>query len=202
MKSNEAGKHFSFVEETSRVMVDGVVREVEYNDEWQRVQPEGYQWRTLQYEKTDKSKEDGAIVRIKPGGRTPVQINLQSEQIAAKHKIWDSHLSGNATLLICRKGEKPQVRKFGKGEDVSSYTNLIEQGTIMCWFADADQDTGVTLFESEIPGFESANLSNIEVDAKEIQSQEIPQEFWLEFHKLDSGKRFNPAGMAKVVVKP
>lgn len=196
MKGNEAGKDFSFVEGASRVMIDGAVREVEYNDEWTQINPEGYQWRTLQYENTDKSKEDGAIVRIKPGGQTPIQINLQSKSIIEGHRIWDSHLSGNATLLICSKGEKPQVRKFGKGEDVSSYTNLIEQGTIMCWFADPDQGEGVTLFESEIPGFESANLSNLEINSAEIEGQKIPQEFWEEFHKLDTGKRFDSDGTA------
>jgi len=196
MPENGTEKSFSFIEGTSKVVVDGVAREVEFNDNWQDYQPEGYRWRTLVYENTDKSKEDAAIVNVRPGGKTPVQINLQSEKTESKHRIWDVHLSGGATLLICRKGEKPQVIKFGKGENIASRTNLIEQGTIICWFADSEQDTDVTLFESEIPGFESANIKRVDEDATEIQGQIIPQEFWEIFHKLDTGKRFNPDGTA------
>ncbi len=194
-------KSFSFVEGTSRVMVDGIVREVTYNSDWEPFHPEGFSWRTIQYENTDKTKEDGAIVRVRPGGRISVEMNVQSKQMPDEHTFWEVHLSGKAKLLLQRLGGAPQVLAFGYGDDNQPYTARIEQGTIFCIFADLDQDADVFYFESEIPGYIEDALPHVDIGVKEFGGYKISEKFWREFQKFDSGFQFNPYG-TKIVTSP
>lgn len=187
-------KAFSFVEGTARVMIDGVVREVSYNSDWEPVHPEGFTWVTGQYENTSKAQEDLAVVKILRGGRIPVEMNVQSKQSPNEHTFWEVHLSGKAKLLLQRPGEEPQILAFGYGEDNQPYTAQVEQGTIFCIFADPNQKGDVFYYESEIPGYTEDALPQVDVDATEFKGRVIDPVFWKKFHELDTGFQFNQDG--------
>lgn len=188
-------KSFSFVEGTSRVMIDGVVREVTYNSDWQPIQPEGFTWRTGVYEKTDKTKEDLAVVKILKGGRIPVEINVQSKETDQKHTFWEVHLSGKANLLMQKPREEPQIFSYGYGAEEFPYTVRIEERTVFCIFADPNQEGNVFYYETEIPGYIEDALPRVDVDASEWKGYTITKAFWQKFHEMDTGLKFNPDGI-------
>lgn len=194
MAENEVTKSFSFVNGTPKVIIDGLERNISYNDEWQPFQPEGFTWRTAEYENIDKTKEDLAIGRIRPGGRIAVEMNVQSISVPKKHKFWEVWLSGKAKYLVSKPGKTPKIYEFGFGGSNEPNSFLIEQGTIFCIFADIDQKNDVFFYETELPGFEESALPHIEADTSEYQGHSISPEFWNIFHKLNRGLKFNPDG--------
>ena len=172
------------------------MRDLIIADDWRPVQPEGFSWCECKYTGTDKSQEDGAIVKIVPDGRIAVEMDVQSESVSKPHKFWEIWLSGKAKILVCKQGEEPQVMEFGNGKNTINSV-LIGQGTIFCIFADPNQESEVMFWESEIPGFTEDALPHVTVDSHQCQNHSISPKFWQEFHRLDSGKRFNPDGTVK-----
>lgn len=96
------------------------------------------------------SDKDLAIIRIKPGAKTPLQRILQGE------KTVEGYISGKGRLVITRNSGKEEVFEVSDKKPFST-TAMIRD--IMQWHADSDSD--LVAYEVCIPPYQDGRFENI-----------------------------------------
>jgi hypothetical protein len=104
------------------------------------------------YEFVDDKNKDLGIIRIKPGGKTPLQKVLKGD------KTIEGYISGKGKLTITKPSGKKQIYEV---DDKVKKSIMVTVGIseLMQW--EADIESNLTVFEICYPPFEDGRYENI-----------------------------------------
>jgi hypothetical protein len=129
--------------------VFGVKGNVKYTGEWQLVEGgKGVDCRTWEVEGIN-AKVDGADIRIKAGGYTPIQ------RVNSVDVVIDTPESGKALCVVMDTDGQIYINHFD--DEVKGQMEYTE-GMYICWIA----ETEVELTEFESPSFSEEMFTNID----------------------------------------
>jgi|WetSurMetagenome_2_1015567.scaffolds.fasta_scaffold78343_3 hypothetical protein len=142
---------------------------------------QGLSWRTWKFEDLDASKKDGALIEIKPGKRTPVEI------VEADKVFSEVPLEGESVFLYLDKQGKISAYHFdSKRPRDNSFLFEVAKGEAFCWVALGQESTKV--LEYEEPGFTELDLKLVNSGTKEISGKTIPDKLWIMIEQLEKGE--------------
>ena len=163
--------------ERTKIMAKGYAGEIKSAPNWDVLTPD-VRFRTWEFKEIDGNKKDGALIEIKPGGRTPVQ-HIESNTV-----FCEVPQTGKLTFLsVSPKGEL-FIETFDSEIDDTSYMMELGKGWTMCWVANPDQKDPAEVLEFEEPGFKSAKLPTVQEGATEINGHPLPQSLWKTIDQL------------------
>jgi len=142
---------------------------------------EGLNWRTWKFEDLDASEKDGALIEIKPGKRTPVEL-VESDKVFSEVPV-----DGESVFLHLDNQGKISAYHFdSKRPRDNSFLFEAAKGETFCWVALGQETTKI--LEYEEPGFKESDLKLIDSGTKEVSGKVIPDELWKMIEQLEKGK--------------
>lgn len=167
-------------ESRTHVKAKGFVGELDYGP-CEELTPD-VRVKTWKFREVDDSLRDGALVEVKPGGRTPVQL------VESDTTFYEVPLSGKLVFLSVDPEGKVSAYLFdsSRGKD-ASFMMEVTKGSIMCWVA-PPQEKPAQFLEYEEPGFKVSKLTNIESGTSEVGGKQIPEILWQIIKQLKDGK--------------
>lgn len=178
-EARQSGPSYFVHPDRSEIQVGGWTRKINIDPNPQTY--EGYpglRWRTITYEGIEGENEDGALIELEPGARTPVEL------VATDTVFLEAPIQGQLTLLSLDPAGNIYVDSFDQSQDQASYAIVMEKGWIFCWFADKDQTDPAQVLETEKPKFKEGDLPIVSYKAAVFNGYPIPEKFWHEFDHL------------------
>ncbi len=146
----------------------------------------GLSWRTWKFKDLDASVKDGALIKIEPGMRTPVEL------VEADKTFLEVPLRGELVFLhINTQGSISAYRFDSKREKDKAFLFEVRKGEVFCWAA-LGQDAARVL-EYEEPGFTESDLKLTDFGTEEVDGRKIPDELWEMIRQLGRGETKNTA---------
>ena len=167
MESSKIETTVRFVDGRTKVTVKGYVGEIESAPDWQQINSD-VRRKTWKFKEIDNSLKDGALIEIKPGGRTPVQ-HIESDTVFS-----EVPQKGKLTFLSVDPEGNLYVEPFDSKIDDTRYMMELGKGWTTCWIADSNQEDPAEVLEFEEPGFKTARLPTVQNGATEINGHPLP----------------------------
>lgn len=99
----------------------------------------------------DSSKDLG-IIKIKPGGNTPLQKVLKGDRTV------EGYISGKGKLTITTAAGKQKIYKVGE-ETKEPFSVAVGIGELMQW--EGDKESGLVVYEVCFPPYEDGRYDNL-----------------------------------------
>lgn len=144
----------------------------------------GLSWRTWKFKDLDASVKDGALVKIEPGKRTPLEL------VEAGKVFSEVPLRGELAFLhMDIQGMISCYRFDARREGDKSFLFEAKKGEAFCWVALGQVPARV--LEYEEPGFTESDLKLIDFGTEEVDRRKIPGELWEMIGQLERGETEN-----------